>query len=191
MFVRPGLKSLPVRSSQSVWGPALFFKNEPEIEQEPKMRPKSGRSSNGPPTCSKRLKTSPEHAVALQKVDGTQPEACQSGALSQFEFPHLSSDESCTFGSYAWPKYFIRYEFIFSIHWSERNAERVSFRYILYFFLVVNDLTNFVGFAIYFFFIVMKRHNRFFWIGDFCFIPFVIALPDKAFFVMLRESVLN
>ena len=38
----------------------------------------------------------------------------------------------------------------------------VSFRYILYFFLVVNDLTDFVGFAIYFFFIVMKRHNRFF-----------------------------
>ena len=30
------------------------------------------------------------------------------------------------------------------------------------FFLVVNDLTDFVGFAIYFFFIVMKRHNRFF-----------------------------
>ena len=28
----------------------------------------------------------------------------------------------------------------------------VSFRYILYFFLVVNDLTDFVGFAIYFFF---------------------------------------
>ena len=47
----------------------------------------------------------------------------------------------------------------------------VSFRYILYFFLVVNDLTDFIGFAIYFFFIVMKRHNRFFWIGDFCFIP--------------------
>ena len=47
----------------------------------------------------------------------------------------------------------------------------VSFRYILYFFLVVNDLTDFVGFAIYFFFIVMKRHNRFFLIGDFCFIP--------------------
>ena len=39
------------------------------------------------------------------------------------------------------------------------------------FFLVVNDLTDFVGFAIYFFFIVMKRHNRFFGIGDFCFIP--------------------
>jgi len=38
----------------------------------------------------------------------------------------------------------------------------VSFRYILYFFWVVNDLTDFVGFAIYFFFIVMKRHNRFF-----------------------------
>ncbi len=38
----------------------------------------------------------------------------------------------------------------------------VSFRYILYFFLVVNDLTDFVGFAIYFFFIVLKRHNRFF-----------------------------
>ena len=38
----------------------------------------------------------------------------------------------------------------------------VSFRYILYFFCVVNDLTDFVGFAIYFFFIVMKRHNRFF-----------------------------
>ena len=47
----------------------------------------------------------------------------------------------------------------------------VSFRYILYFFWFVNDLTDFVGFAIYFFFIVMKRHNRFFWIGDFCFIP--------------------
>ena len=30
------------------------------------------------------------------------------------------------------------------------------------FFWVVNDLTDFVGFAIYFFFIVMKRHNRFF-----------------------------
>ena len=30
------------------------------------MRPKSGRSSNGPRTCSKRLKTSPEHAVALR-----------------------------------------------------------------------------------------------------------------------------
>ena len=30
------------------------------------------------------------------------------------------------------------------------------------FFWVVNDLTVFVGFAIYFFFIVMKRHNRFF-----------------------------
>ena len=30
------------------------------------------------------------------------------------------------------------------------------------FFLVVNELTGFVGFAIYFFFIVMKRHNRFF-----------------------------
>ena len=39
------------------------------------------------------------------------------------------------------------------------------------FFWVVNDLTDFVGFAIYFFFIVMKRHNRFFLIGDFCFIP--------------------
>jgi len=38
-----------------------------------------------------RVKTSPEHAVALQEVDGTQPEACQSGALSQFEFPHFSS----------------------------------------------------------------------------------------------------
>ncbi len=38
----------------------------------------------------------------------------------------------------------------------------VSFRYILYFFWVVNDLTVFVCFAIYFFFIVMKRHNRFF-----------------------------
>ena len=38
----------------------------------------------------------------------------------------------------------------------------VSFRYILYFFWFVNDLTDFVGFAIYFFFIVMKRHNRFF-----------------------------
>ncbi len=38
----------------------------------------------------------------------------------------------------------------------------VSFRYILYFFWVVNGLTDFVGFAIYFFFIVMKRHNRFF-----------------------------
>ena len=47
----------------------------------------------------------------------------------------------------------------------------VSFRYILYFFWFVNDLTDFVGFAIYFFFIVMKRHNRFFLIGDFCFIP--------------------
>ena len=30
------------------------------------------------------------------------------------------------------------------------------------FFLCVNDLTDFIGFAIYFFFIVMKRHNRFF-----------------------------
>ena len=39
------------------------------------------------------------------------------------------------------------------------------------FFWVVNELTDFVGFAIYFFFIVMKSHNRFFWIGDFCFIP--------------------
>ena len=31
-----------------------------------------------------------------------------------------------------------------------------------YIFFVVNDLTDFVGFAIYFFFVVMKRHNRFF-----------------------------
>jgi len=37
----------------------------------------------------------------------------------------------------------------------------VSFRYI-FFFWVVNELTDFIGFAIYFFFIVMKRHNRFF-----------------------------
>ncbi len=58
------------------------------------MRLKSGRSSNGPRTSSERLKTSPEHAVALQKVDGTQPEACQSGALSQFEVPHFSSKMS-------------------------------------------------------------------------------------------------
>ena len=42
------------------------------LGQEPKMRPKSGRSSNGQRTCSKRRKTSPEHAVALQEVDGTQ-----------------------------------------------------------------------------------------------------------------------
>ena len=30
------------------------------------------------------------------------------------------------------------------------------------FFLVVNDLTDFVGFAIYFFFVVMNEHNRVF-----------------------------
>ena len=30
------------------------------------MRPKSSRSSNGPRTCSKRLKTSPEHAGGME-----------------------------------------------------------------------------------------------------------------------------
>ena len=48
------------------------------------------------------------------------------------------------------------------LRFSNRFFLSVSFRYILYFFLVVNDLTDFIGFAIYFFFIVMKRHNRFF-----------------------------
>jgi len=61
--------------------------------------------------------------------------------------------------------------FFLFLRFSNRFFLSVSFRYILYFFWFVNDLTDFVGFAIYFFFIVMKRHNRFFWIGDFCFIP--------------------
>ena len=34
------------------------------------MRPKLARSSNGPLTCSQRLKTNPEHTVALQGVMG-------------------------------------------------------------------------------------------------------------------------
>ena len=52
--------------------------------------------------------------------------------------------------------------FLFFPSFLNRFFLSVSFRYILYFFWVVNDLTDFVGFAIYFFFIVMKRHNRFF-----------------------------
>ena len=56
-----------------------------------------------------------------------------------------------------------RFLFFFFLHFSNRLFFlSVSFRYILYFFWVINDLTDFVGFAIYFFFIVMKRHNRFF-----------------------------
>ena len=55
-----------------------------------------------------------------------------------------------------------RFLFFFSFVFRIDFFLSVSFRYILYFFLVVNDLTDFIGFAIYFFFIVMKRHNRFF-----------------------------
>ena len=40
--------------------------------------------------------------------------------------------------------------------------ERFFPLHFIFFFWFVNDLTDFVGFAIYFFFIVMKRHNRFF-----------------------------
>ncbi len=45
------------------------------------------------------------------------------------------------------------------------------FLFILYFFCCQND-RFFWSFAIYFFFVVMKRHNRFFWkVVTFCYIP--------------------
>ena len=53
---------------------------------------------------------------------------------------------------------------------SNRFFLSVSFRFILYFF-GRQWLDGFYWFCDLLFFIVMKRHNRFFWIGDFCFIP--------------------
>jgi hypothetical protein len=40
------------------------------IGEQPKKRPKLASSSNGPRTCSKRLKTNPEHAVGEEKKFG-------------------------------------------------------------------------------------------------------------------------
>ncbi len=62
--------------------------------------------------------------------------------------------------------------FVFFLHFSNRLFFwGVSFRYILYFFWFVNKFDRFCWFCDLLFFIVMKNHNRVFWIGDFCFIP--------------------
>ena len=66
--------------------------------------------------------------------------------LSQIMFFHRKRRFFCfSFPSF-WNRFF--FERFFPLHFI--------------FFLVVNDLTDFVCFAIYFFFVVMKRHNRFF-----------------------------
>ncbi len=103
------------------------------------MRPKSSGSSNGPRTCSKRLKTSPEHAVALQEVDGTQPEACQSGALSQFEFPHFSAENNFLTQELLITNYILSYSLLKDLN---RFNKDVFILYILSYSLL-KDLNRF------------------------------------------------
>jgi hypothetical protein len=62
--------------------------------------------------------------------------------------------------------------FVFFLRFSNRLFFLERFFLLLFlFFLVVNELTDFIGFAIYFFFIVMKRHNRVFELVTSVFIP--------------------